>query len=114
MAGVLAALFPEETFACTDELYAQSAVEFIRGNTSIDTTDPASMPAGAKIFVRKYIGLMTRDPSVASESIGGLSHSYRGEDVDAMIRTLAAALLKDYGYSGALRVGQPRSKWRRV
>ena len=111
MAGVLEALFPEESFACTDELYADSAIEFIRGNTAIDTSDPASMPAGAKIFVRKYIGLMQRDPAVASESIGGLSHSYRSEDTDAAIRALAFALLTDFGYRGGVRFGQPRSKW---
>lgn len=82
-------------------LYAEAALDWIRNNTTIPFTgdisvDLANLPAGAKLFIMRYGGIMQRDTTVASESLGGMSQSFRDSSSYDLLYDLASQLLGDY------------------
>lgn len=82
-------------------LMANAALEWLATNTSIevDVTDPTALkelPASAKLFVSKYVELMSLNTGVSSQSIEGLSLSFASTDKTAMLWQLAQSLLGAY------------------
>lgn len=83
-------------FCESDRLYYESAIEYLSQNTSLDTQNLQELPSCAKLFVTKYVDLLKRDLSVSSESLGGMSQSFKDEGIDKAIDSLAKGLLGDY------------------
>ena len=80
---------------------AIAAIEWMQQNTTLeidleDTTTIEALPATAKLFAGKFSELLSKQQGVASQSIGGLSLSYDGNDMTAAIWQLAYALLPGY------------------
>lgn len=100
-----------------DVLTANAAVEWIRDNTIIevnfdDIETLKNMPNAAKLFVVKFtlINSTNINSTVTSESIAGMSQSFRTDSVNTLIWDLAYQLLSKYLKSN-LNVFVNRSKW---
>lgn len=98
----------------TDVLKATAALEWIGANTSLDVDleDPESikeLPATAKLFVSKYVEVLSLKPGVSSQSIEGLSISYDTTDKGALIWQLASTLLGSY--LRQVRVFPAKRRW---
>lgn len=79
-------------------LYAETAIDWIERNTTlkIDKNNLAEIPAGAKLFIMRYSGIMERDTTVASESLGGMSQSFSSSSSQDLLYDLASELIGDY------------------
>lgn len=77
-------------------LTVESAIEWIHKNTSLKfklDSDEIELPASVKLFIIKFTELMTATEGVASESISGLSQSFKTTDKDSILWDLASSLL---------------------
>lgn len=76
-------------------LLVESGLNWIEDNTTLefDITNLAELPANAKLFIIRFIDVMTMTAGVQSESIEGLSQSYSSEDKGALIWQYAEELL---------------------
>lgn len=85
-----------------DKLYIESGLEWLKDNTILNfevanIESIKALPAGAKLFLKKYCDLTKRDSSIASESIGGtLSQSFFNKDINRIIESCARQMLKKY------------------
>jgi TusA-related sulfurtransferase len=100
-AALISAGIPLSGTDGTDILKATAALEWIRDNTTleVDLEDPASiekLPATAKLFVSKYVEVLSLKEGVSSQSIEGLSMSFNTADKSAMLWQLASTLLGKY------------------
>lgn len=82
-------------------LFVESALNWVNNNTSltIDYNDDEvlnKLPANVKLFVIKYIDLMTLSAGVSSESIEGLSQSYDTTSKADLLWQYANELLGSY------------------
>lgn len=81
-------------------LYAEAALDWIKNNTTIKLdnlpADLSTLPAGAKLFILKYGTIMQRDTTVSSESLGGMSQSFRESSSYDLLYDLASQFLGDY------------------
>lgn len=82
-------------------LYAEAALDWIKNNTTIPftgdiATDLSNLPAGAKLFILRYGTIMQRDTTVSSESLGGMSQSFRESSSYDLLYDLASQLLGNY------------------
>lgn len=84
-------------------LMVQSALEWIKENTTLplDISNIESikaLPFGAKLFILKYVEIMSVGAGVTSESISGLSQSFdsisKGESIRQYARELLGKALK--------------------
>ena len=96
-------------------LEAASALEWMAANTTleVDTGNVESisaLPACAKLFVVKFCEAVNVKIGVASQSIEGMSLSFRGEDRTAILWQLAKSLLGDY-LKAQVRVFPARRRW---
>lgn len=90
-------------------LNAESAVEWLKIHTTIDTTNLSS---SVKLFILKYSQLMTNYTGVASESISGLSQSFvTGQSLDSQIYELAVALFGADCLKSTVTVISGEDKW---
>lgn len=83
-------------------LDAECALYWIKHNTTltIDKENLSELPAGAKMFILKFNEIMNTNTTVSSESLGGMSQSFRTTSKSELIDDLASHLLGDY-YSGS-------------
>lgn len=85
---------PIDERAC---LLVESALDWIKDNTTlkIEFTDEAiqALPAQVRLFVLRYIDVMTMTAGVQSESIEGLSQSFSSADKGALLWQYAEELL---------------------
>ena len=94
----------------SDDVLRQSALLWIKENTTYDA-DLEPLPPNAELFIEKYKEIMGLRPGVSSESISGLSQSFRNPDIESMIRQYAASLLgEDFLLSG-LRFVPASDRW---
>lgn len=96
-------------------LEAVSALEWMAANTTlaIDTGNVetvSALPACAKLFVVKFCEAVNVKIGVASQSIEGMSLSFRAEDRTALLWQLAKSLLGDY-LKTQVRVLPARRRW---
>lgn len=82
-------------------LLVESALDWIIGNTTleIDKTDNeklAALPASVRLFIIRFIDVMTMTAGVQSESIEGLSQSFSSSDKGALIWQYAEELLDEW------------------
>ena len=80
-------------------LKAESVIEYIANNTTLDVSSEAAikaLPAQAKLFIVKYCALMNAETGVSSESLGGMSQSFDTSNRDGLLLDLASSLLGPY------------------
>ena len=82
-------------------LYVESALDWLERNTTLvfDKTDInsiTSLPAGAKLFIVKFIDVMNVNTAVTSESIGGMSQSFSAANKNSLLMDLANDLIGGY------------------
>ena len=105
-----------------DSLEFTAALEWLNNNTDfeIDTDNPEedvqALPAGAKLFIVRYIGMVNggalSGSAVSSESIGGMSKSYGSiGDRSRLLQLLAKELLGSHYLMGKVSVIQDYSRW---
>lgn len=80
----------------TAVLMAQTAVEWLEQNTTIDMSDLENIPSGAKLFINKYSELNSINSGVVSESIEGLSQSFSSGNTADIVWDLAYNLIGGY------------------
>lgn len=100
--------------------YIRAALEWLGRNTDysidLDSLQPTvrSLPAGAHIFILKFIQIIkdSAGSNVASESIDGMSKSYgSASDAERSFRDLAIMLLGDAYKSGKVRTAGTYSRY---
>lgn len=77
-------------------LKANAALEWLTENTTLEVEPIEKLPASAKLFVGKYVEIMSLNTGVSSQSIEGLSMSFATTDKGAMLWHLAQSLLGHY------------------
>lgn len=93
-------------------LYAETAIDWIERNTTlkIDKNNLAEIPAGAKLFIMRYSGIMKRDTTVASESLGSLSQSFKNDTTSDLIWDIASELIGQY-LKGQVKFTVAENRW---
>ncbi len=85
-----------------DKLYLESALEWLKENTTLDfeitkIESIKALPSGAKLFLVKYCEISKRDITISSESVGGtLSQSFFDKDGNKSIESYARQMLRKY------------------
>lgn len=79
-------------------LTIESAFSWVHDNTTLDfdinnIEELKALPAQVRLFVLKYNEVMSINTGVASESIEGLSQSFKTGDKSALIWEIAESLL---------------------
>jgi hypothetical protein len=77
-------------------IIVNAALDWLKDNTTIDTTDIDNLPACAKLFLIKFAEISNIQSGVVSESIEGLSLSYGESNRSGMIWDAANELLGAY------------------
>lgn len=93
--------FKENGIVVRNELYGNAALEYIAENTTLtvnleDVETVKALPFTAKLFITKYEEVISTSSVVTSESIEGLSQSFKTGDKSDMISDLANTLLGRY------------------
>lgn len=97
-------------------LYVGAAIDWINGNTKLTvdkehlTESVEKLPDGAKLFLCRYIDVMSADSNVTSESIGGMSQTFGSSTKAAQLWNDASELMGDY-LLGQVRSIPNVSKW---
>lgn len=92
--------------AALDWMAEHTTLKFDKGNA--DTI--VALPACAKLFVCKYVDILSLKTGVSSQSIEGLSMSFDTTDKTALIWQLANSLLGGYMKSQVSFV-QAKRRW---
>lgn len=95
-------------------LMVESALLWVKDNTilNIDIDDvPSNLSGNIKLFILKYIEVMSMTAGVTGENIEGLSQSFDTADKGYLLRQYAGELLGEYGFSD-LKMYNAKTKWR--
>ena len=92
-------------------LMVESAIEWLTEHTTIDTSDITTLSASARLFISKYCEITDIQSGVASQSIEGLSQSFKSDNVDKMIWDTAYNLLGSKVES-PVRFVSAKKRWR--
>ena len=96
-------------------LEAEAALDWMTDNTTLvfdkgNVETISALPSCAKLFVVKFCEDINVKIGVASQSIEGLSMSFRDEDRTALLWQLASSLLGNY-LKSQVRVFPARRRW---
>lgn len=96
-------------------LAMKAALEWMLNNTTLtfDTTnieEIKALPSGARLFILKFVDIMSMGTGVTSESIAGMSQSFDTSSQKMLIMRYAAELLGGYMKS-SLQVNQASNRW---
>lgn len=101
----------EGLLTTAQSLQFNAALDWIEENTDLDASDVENLPSSAKMFILKYITIMDRaGKGLASESIGGMSKSYRTDGADEF-RALALQLLGSHYTGGKVKTCMDYPGW---
>ena len=108
--------FKECGLSVSNELIGNAALEFIANNTTLtvnldDVKTVKVLPFSAKLFITKYEEVVSTSSVVASESIEGLSLSFRTGDKTDMLNDLLNTYLSEY-IKGRVRFVAATKRWR--
>lgn len=80
-----------------DCLWVESGLGWLKVHTTLplDQLSLEQLPAGAKLFLQKYADVM-ESSGIASESIEGLSQSFKNDNTESLLLTLAQNLLPEW------------------
>lgn len=93
------------------KIMVDSALEWIKTNTTLVLDESAELPSNVKLFVIKYCDLMTQTVGVASESLGGMSQSFSTSGAGFALADLATQLFGS-AYKGRNRFITAQSRWK--
>lgn len=93
--------FKESGITISDVLVGNAALEYIANNTTLtvdleDVETVKALPFSAKLFITKYEEVVSASSIVASESIEGLSQSFKTGDKSDMLNDLLHTYLNPY------------------
>lgn len=96
-------------------LLVESALNWVLDNTTLKfdynkDAELAALPAQVKLFICHYIDIIGSNSMVASESIEGLSHSFKSNDKSALLWDCAGELL-DKWLTGSIHFVAAQAKW---
>lgn len=77
-------------------LIVESGIDWLKQNTTLNCEEVTALPSCARLFLIKFFDINVINRAVSSESIEGLSQSYRGEKLSDMIWDIAEETLGDY------------------
>lgn len=82
-------------------LYVEAGLDWLAENTTLvfdanDLKTIKALPSGAKLFLLKFTDIMTTNNTVVSESIGGMSQSFRDISRNDLLLELASELLGNH------------------
>lgn len=108
--------FEECGIPVNDELTGNAALEYIANNTTLavdlnDVETVKNLPFSAKLFISKYEEIVSTSSVVASESIEGLSQSFKTGDKAAMLNDLLNTYLSGY-LKGQVSFVAATRRWR--
>lgn len=107
--------FKEYGVNVRDEILANAALEWISTNTTLtvdlnDATTLGNLPYTAIAFIAKFEKVMSASSTVQSQSIDGLSQTFKTGDKSDMIWDLANTLLSGY-LKGQIRFVTAKRRW---
>ena len=108
--------FKESGINVSDELIANAALEFLVNNTTLtvdlnDVETVKALPFSAKMFITKYEEVISASSVVQSESIEGLSQSFKTGNKAEILDDLLNTLLGDY-LKGKVTFVAATRRWR--
>lgn len=108
--------FKEYGITVSDTMIGNAALEYIADNTTLtvnldDATTLEALPFTAKLFISKYEEVISASSVVASESIEGLSQSFKTGDKADMLSDLASTLLGGY-LKGKIKFISAKRRWK--
>ena len=97
-------------------LKGNAALEYIANNTTLtvdrkDVETVKALPFSAKLFITEYEEVVSTSSVIASESIEGLSQSFKTSDKAALIDDLANTYLTEW-LKGKIRFIPARNRWK--
>lgn len=94
----------------SDDILRESAILWIEDNTTFDTKQNP-LPPNVELFIEKYKEVMGLRPGITSESISGLSQSFRSSDVQELLMQYAKSLLGNEFVPSDLRFVPAADRW---
>ena len=96
-------------------LIVGGGLEWLKKNTTLDfeidnDEDLKALPYSARLFLVSYFDICTTPIAVASESIGGMSQSFKADSRNTLIWQAAEEFLSDYLIRG-IKFISAKSKW---
>lgn len=92
-------------------LIIESGIDWLKKNTTLDCGNIAALPSCARLFLVKFFDVNMLNRTVSSESIEGLSQSYRSESMNDMLWDIADETVGDY-LKGRVRFVSAVNRWR--
>ena len=93
------------------KVMVDSAIEWIKANTSLEIAQDQELPSTAKLFVVKFCDVMSAYTGVASESLGGMSQSFSTGGSGSLLAELACQLFGS-AYKCGNRFVSAKSRWK--
>lgn len=98
-----------------NNLTIDTALEWLQSNTTLvfgitNADEIKALPSGARLFILKFVEMMSMGAGVSSESIAGMSQSFDTTSKKALITQYAGELLSGYMKSN-LNVKYAASQW---
>lgn len=108
--------FKENGINVNDEIIANAALEYIANNTTLtvdlkNVETVKALPFSAKMFITKYEEVISASSVVSSESIEGLSQSFKTGNKADILDDLLNSLLGEY-LKGKVRFVAASRRWR--
>lgn len=108
--------FKENGIAVSSELIGNAALEYIADNTNLivdinEVETLKALPFSAKLFISKYDEVVSTSSVVASESIEGLSQSFKTGDKSDMLSDLLNTYLGSY-LKGKIQFVPATRRWK--
>lgn len=96
-------------------LVIESGLDWVKANTTLefnvnDDESLRALPSAVKLFLIKFFDLQMIGVGIASESIEGLSQSFRSESTDTLLWQYAEELLSPY-LSSKVRFVSAKKRW---
>ena len=94
-------------------IMVDSAVEWVKTNTTIEIDPDKELPSNVKLFVIKFCDLLTQTVGVTSESLGGMSQSFSTSTggTGFILADLATQLFGS-AYKGRNRFVTAENRWK--
>ena len=83
-------------------LYVEVAIDWLKANTTLEINKDklkdsvAALPAGAKLFICRYFEIMSANDTVASESIAGMSQTFKTDSKNSLLYAFASETIGAY------------------
>lgn len=103
---------PIDTTDAETAIMVDSAIKWVKENTTLEIDPEAELPSEVKLFVIKFCDLMSVTAGVSSESLGGMSQSFSLTGGTAQALSDLASQLFGSAYRGRNRFISAKSRWK--